>query len=158
MGGYEKLLMEVENNVIVDDTANLPDDISGYYIETNSDNLILLNKNIECTKTKTCTLAEEIGHHYTTFGDISDQSKTENIKQEIKARRWAVQKLIVVEDFIGAFNAGVRNRYELSEFLGVTESFIEMALTHFKCIYGLYCQIDNYVVYFDPLSVLEIIE
>lgn len=158
MGVYEKLLMEIEDTIIIDDTANLPDNISGYYVETSSDNLILLNKNLESTKAKICTLAEEIGHYHTSYGDISDQSKIENRQQEIKARRWAVQKLITVNDFIDAFNAGIRNRYELSEFLGVTEKFIDMALMHFKSIYGLYVTIDSYTIYFDPLAVLEMLE
>lgn len=35
---------------------------------------------------KTCTLAEELGHYYTTTGDIIDQEDTSNRKQEYRAR------------------------------------------------------------------------
>ncbi len=38
------------------------------------------------TVDKTCTLAEELGHYYTTTGDIIDQEDTSNRKQEYRAR------------------------------------------------------------------------
>ena len=38
------------------------------------------------TVDKTCTLAEELGHYYTTTGDIIDQEDTSNRKQEYLAR------------------------------------------------------------------------
>ena len=42
----------------------------------------------EMTKTeKACILAEEIGHYYTTTGNILDQRNTGNRKQEMKARK-----------------------------------------------------------------------
>jgi Zn-dependent peptidase ImmA (M78 family) len=119
------------------------------------DNTIALNKNLSTTAEETCILAEELGHHYTSCGDILDQSKTENIKAEKRARRWAAEKLIRPHDFIDAFNAGVSNRAELAEFLDVTEKFIEMALEHFINIHGLFLTIDNYTICFDPLLVIK---
>lgn len=95
-------------------------------------------------------MAEELGHYYTTVGNILDQTKTNNRKQEHKARRWAIKKFIRIEDFIKAFEADVRNRYELAEFLEVTEGFIDTMLDHFKGIYGIYKEVDGYVIYFDP--------
>lgn len=104
---------------------------------------------------KKCTLIEELGHYYTTFGNILDQSKIENRKQEFIARRWAVKKLLRVEQFIDAYKAGVSNRYELADFLGVTEEFVDMAIDHFKGIYGFYHIVGNCIIYFEPLTVLE---
>ena len=43
---------------------------------------------------KACVLAEELGHHYTTVGNILDQSDPGAMKQERKARLWAYNKLI----------------------------------------------------------------
>lgn len=120
-----------------------------------SDNTIALNKNLSTTAEQTCILAEELGHHYTTCGDILDQSKTQNIKAEKKARRWAAEKLIQPHDFINAFNAGITNRAELAEYLGVTEKFIDMALEHFLNIHGQMLTLDNYTVCFNPLLVIK---
>lgn len=40
-------------------------------------NKIAIRKNIETQKEKSCVLAEELGHYYTSSGDILDQSKVE---------------------------------------------------------------------------------
>ena len=56
---------------------------------------------------------------------------------------------------MNAYKSGVSNRFELAEYLGVTEDYIEDALDYYKGKYGPYYAIDNYVVYFDPLIVLE---
>lgn len=125
--------------------------IKGLY----ADNVIAINKNIDTYVEKVCVLAEELGHYYTSAGDILDQSKIENRKQEKRAQRWAVDRLIKVEDFIDAFNAGVQNRTELAEFLDVSEKFIEIALDHFQGIYGCSHTIGEYTITFNPLCVFK---
>ncbi|MTI56120.1 ImmA/IrrE family metallo-endopeptidase [Geosporobacter ferrireducens] len=158
MDTYEKLLTEFADELIIDDIATLPNGVKGYYTTEANSNLILLNKNIKTVKEKACVFTEELGHHYTTVGDITDQSRVENRKQELKARRWAVRKLIRVEKFIDAFNAGVRNRHELAQFLEVTEEFIDMSINHFKNIYGHSYTIGNYTIFFSPLWVYKSLE
>ena len=87
------------------------------------DGVIAINKNL-CNKDKISTLTEELGHYHRTYGDILDQSVVSNKKQERKARIWAYKRLVSITKLIDAYNLGVRNRYELSEHLNVTESFI----------------------------------
>lgn len=120
-------------------------------------NVIVINKNLNQNE-KTCVLAEELGHYLVTVGNILDQTKTENRKQEFIARRWAVRKLIRLEDLFKAYKAGVRDKAELAEFLNVTEQFLDMAIEHFKNIYGLYCRFGNYIIGFDPLMIYKRIE
>lgn len=91
-------------------------------------------------------------------GNILDQSKVENRKQELRARRWAYERLVGIIDIVNAYKNGVKNRHELAEYLNVTEEFIEEVILHYRWKYGLYFKIDNYVVYFEPLSVLEMWE
>jgi Zn-dependent peptidase ImmA (M78 family) len=155
MNLYEKIMEELSDELIIDDTAILPTDIKGFYMNSKNSNVILLNKNIDTITEMACTLVEEIGHHYTTVGDITDQSVIENRKQELKARRWAVNKFIRLENLIEAFNAGVTSKYELAEYLEVTEEFLVMALEHFKSIYGIHCSIGDYIIYFEPLGILK---
>lgn len=125
--------------------------IKGLY----ADNVIAINSNIETHAERICVLAEELGHYFTSYGDILDQSIITNKKQEKRARKWAVDRLIRVEDLIDAFNAGVQNRAELAEFLEVTEDFIEIALDHFKGIYGYSTTIGEYTIIFSPLYVIR---
>lgn len=69
-------------------------------------------------------LAEELGHHYTSYGNILDLNKVENSKQEYKARLMAYNKLIGLKGIIDSFNAGCKTISEIAEYLGITEKFL----------------------------------
>ncbi|MPN55927.1 hypothetical protein SDC9_203611 [bioreactor metagenome] len=79
-----------------------------------------------------------------------------NIKQEKRARNWAYEKLIGIVELINAYKKGVQDKHELADYLGVTEVFLEEAISYYHSKYGVNYRIDNYVVYFDPLAILEI--
>lgn len=119
-------------------------------------NRIAINKNLSTQTEKKCILAEELGHYHTTYGDIRDQTKIENVKQEIIARRWGYEKLVGMVDIINAYRYGVRNRHELAEYLDVTEEFLCEAIEYYKCKYGICYKIDTYLIYFEPLGVMKI--
>ena len=116
---------------------------------------IAIKKNMTTTE-KACVLAEELGHYYTSNGNILDQSKAENRKQERIARLWAYKRAFDLVDLITAYKYGCRNRYEIAEYLDVTEEFLKEALDTYKEKYGIYRKVDNYIVYFEPLGILEI--
>ncbi|WP_027399824.1 ImmA/IrrE family metallo-endopeptidase [Anaerovorax odorimutans] len=85
---------------------------------------------------KKCILAEELGHYYTTVGDILDQKSISNMKQEHKARVWAYNKLIRLSDLRQAYNAGYRTTYEMAEILDVDEKFLKDSLEYYSIKYG----------------------
>lgn len=148
---YEELLLEADNKQLITKEKALP--ISKGRIKGNH---IAIRKNLLSTE-KTCVLAEELGHYYTTSGDILDQSKVENRKQEQLARTWAYNKLIGLMGIINAYKAGCRNSSEMAEYLNITEEFLMDALERYRGKYGTYTIIDNYVIFFEPrLGVLEI--
>lgn len=151
---YEKLLMEAERLGIHTIEKPMSIRIKALY----SDNVIQINKNISSHVEKACILAEEIGHYHTSSGNILDQSHIVNRKQELRARSWAYEKLVPLPEIVQAQKAGVRNRHELSEYLGVSEAFLENALIRYKEKHGLFVAIDNYIIYFEPLGVLELFE
>ena len=148
---YDELLKEADNlNIKVKELDLRTHD--GYC----HGNRIAIDRKLKTNKEKACILAEELGHYHTTYGDITDQNKIENVKQEIIARRWGYEKLVGIVDIINAHRNGIRNRHELAEFLDVTEEFLCETIEYYKCKYGLYYQIDNYLIYFNPLGVMEI--
>ncbi|MCR2045526.1 ImmA/IrrE family metallo-endopeptidase [Anaerosalibacter massiliensis] len=151
---YEKLLGEIEKEGIEFFENNHILGMKGLYV----DNTITLNTNIDTDIERKCVLAEELGHHYTSYGNIVDQSKVENRKQERRARAWAYDKLIGIIGIINSYKYGCRNKYEMAEYLNVTEEFIDDALKYYKEKYGLLYEVDNYIVYFEPLGVLEKLE
>ena len=148
---YEALLAEAENEGLTAKEKPLK-----YNNGRIKGKRIAIRKNM-LTAEKTCVLAEELGHYYTTAGNILDQSKIENRKQEFRARTWAYDKLIGLIGIVNAYKHGCQNLYEMAEYLDVTEEFLRKALQRYKDRYGEYTQIDQYVIFFEPyLTVLEV--
>jgi hypothetical protein len=149
---YDKLLIESESNGLTIKEKSLAYGFKGLY----KNKKIIIDQKINTSSEKRCILAEELGHHYTSFGNILDQSNIINVKQEKRARNWGYEKLVGIVSLINAFERGIKGRHDLAEYLNVTEKFLEDALNHYKEKYGIYYEIDNYIVYFEPsLTVLK---
>lgn len=121
------------------------------------DGVITLNRSaIRNIVDKTCVLAEEIGHHHTTSGNILDQADLRNRKQELRARGWAYKRLIPLSRIVAAGQAGIEGRHDVAEFLGVTEEFLQFTIEYCQRKYGLFATYEGYLVYFEPLSITKI--
>ena len=121
-------------------------------------NKIAIRQDIATTTEKACTLAEELGHHYTSVGNILDMTSAVNRKQERQARLWAYNKQIGLIGLVRAFEHGCQNRFEIAEYLEVTEEFLEECIECYRNKYGICKRVDNYVVYFIPqLSVMKLV-
>lgn len=99
---------------------------------------------------KACALAEELGHYYTTVGNILNLSDVRNSKQEYQARLWAYNKQVKLIGIIQAYEDRCKDLYEMAEYLNVTEDFLSEALECYRCKYGISVKIDNYIIYFEP--------
>ena len=118
--------------------------------------VIGINSKVEKSIERGCILAEEMGHHYTSVGNILDMSDTHNRKQERQARLWAYNRLIGLRGIIKAYEAGCQSRYEIAEYLEVTEECLQECIEIYRDKYGVYTTVDNYVIYFLPnLVVME---
>lgn len=150
---YETLLIEAEKNTVDVYEKIMPSSLKGLY----SDRIIWINKNQSSTE-KYCTLSEELGHHYKTSGHILDLKTIVNIKQERLARNWGYKKLVPLQRIVQAHKFGVKNKYELADFLNVTEKFLDEAIQRYKEEYGLFKIVDGLTVCFEPLSIVEFFE
>lgn len=90
-------------------------------------------------------------------GTFLDQSKIVNRKQELKAHYWAYERLVPLDKIVQAQKEGIRNRFELANYLGVTEDFLEKALERYKERYGVFTLVNGIALYFDTLGTLEMI-
>ena len=114
------------------------------------DGTAAISNNIDTNAEKACILAEEMGHHYTSAGNIINQADEQNRKQEFRARMWAYNDLIQLNQFVDAYKYGCRNSYEVAEYLEVTEEFLNDALNAYTDKYGICTDVDNYTIYFIP--------
>ena len=143
---YENLLIYAEKKGLRIKEKELKYNLKGLY----KDSRIIINSNIQTEAERKCILSEEIGHHETSYGCIIDESDVNNAKQELKARRWGYEKLIPLESLIQAYNSGARTKYEVACYLDVTETFLDEAVSHYRKKFGTCCEIDNYIIYFEP--------
>lgn len=126
--------------------------LKGLYFDGN----IALERKMSQTE-KSCVLAEELGHYYTTSGNILDQTDVSNRKQEYRARLYGFNLKIGLMGLIRAFEHGCRSASDIAEYLDVTEEYLKEAVDCYRSKYGVYATVDNYVVYFTPtLGVLKI--
>lgn len=123
MTKYEELVAEYENEV---DIEEHPIRNEGLY----SDGIVWLNENLTSVQ-KYCILSEEVGHHLTTSGDILDQASLDNQKQELKARRWAYEKILPLDLIQSAISNGHIEIWDMAEYLDVDEVFLREALKHY---------------------------
>lgn len=120
-------------------------------------NRIAIRSNIETTIEKSCTLAEEIGHYKTTYGDITRLDNISNEKQEYRARLYGYNLQVGLIGIIKCYEHGCRNLHEMAELLDVTEGYLDRVISVYRQKYGMYTALDNYIIYFEPcLAVMKI--
>ncbi len=91
MNAYESLIDDAcKDGIDITERKFNSNRIKGLYCDGN----VALNEELETSTEKTCILAEELGHHHTSVGNILDMDLTGNRKQERQARIWAFNKLI----------------------------------------------------------------
>ena len=131
MHTYEKMLIDASNNGFEIVEKNFKSDAKGLC----KGKKIGIRKDMSDTE-KACVLAEELGHYYTSVGNILDQHDPNNQKQENIARRWATNILLCPADLIEACRAGNEYISDIAEYLGVTSEFLIDAINVFSAKYG----------------------
>lgn len=113
-------------------------------------NRVAISSNISINE-KNCVLAEELGHYHTTSGDILNQASESDLKQELRARRWAYDKLVTIDGLIESFKKGLFSKTEIADYLNITEEFLIEALNYYKQKYGILAIRGDYIIYFEPV-------
>lgn len=147
---YEELLIEADENGLITKEKNLF--ASKGLIKGNR---IAIKKDIPTLTEKSCVLAEELGHFYTTTGCILDQDDSDNRKQELKARMWAYDKQVGLSGLIDAFENKCETLHDMADYLDVTEEFLIETLEAYASKYGLSKKVGNYTIYFEPLQIIK---
>ncbi|MBN1042548.1 ImmA/IrrE family metallo-endopeptidase [Clostridium botulinum] len=122
----------IEKENIILEEINLTSAISdGIYIKLpHIPPTIGINKSIvNNSKKYISTLSEELGHHFTTVGNLVEESRSYSHKliknkKELKARLWAANFLISDKEFIQALNNCIISIHEMAEYFNVSEEII----------------------------------
>lgn len=144
MTDYELLEAEaVNNNIDVVQYDFQSPRIKGLYC----DGVISISSNLS-TVEKADVLAEELGHYYTSCGNILDPNNVSCRKQEQKARLWAYDRRIGLSGIIRAHEHGCQSFHESAEYLGVTENFLADAIEKYRAKYGSWVRHNGYIISF----------
>lgn len=138
---YENLLEIIKDEKIELLEITFPNGLDGLC----KDGKIGINKELSTTEKK-CVLAEELGHYYTTTGNIIDLKSASKRKQERIARKWGYEKLVPLKSLIKTSYDGCTSLFELAEYLDVTEGFLKDTINYYESKYGLYTEVDNYCI------------
>ncbi len=111
---------------------------------------IAIRQDISTIAKKADVLAEELGHHYTTVGNIIEQDSTNARKQERTARLWAYNKRIGLYGLIRAYQHHCQNLFEIADYLDVSEDTLSDALEHYRQKYGTSVRVEHYMIQFEP--------
>ncbi|PRR86018.1 hypothetical protein [Clostridium luticellarii] len=71
-------------------------------------------------------------------------------KNIVQLKDLQYEKYAGIIKIINAFNLGIKTTYDLAKYLHVSETFLRNAINYYKIKYGLYFEIDTYIVYFKP--------
>ena len=154
MNTYERLKSEACEDGIEIIEANFGKNIKGLYC----DGTVAINENIKTTTEKACVLAEELGHHYTSVGNIIDMSGIQNRKQERQARLHGYKRLVGLMKLIEAYEYGCQSRYEIAEYLEVTEEYLQECIDCYRDKYGVSATVGEYCIIFIPnLAIYKVI-
>lgn len=120
-------LAETENIKVVEEY--LPGKLKGFYYRKGKDKLICLEKRLNYVN-KRIVFAEELGHHFTSYGNTFNLSRPDFItcnKNEYLARKWAAEFLIPDRIFKKTIGKDFwdLDLNDIAEDFGVTEELLE---------------------------------
>ncbi|MEE1086661.1 MAG: hypothetical protein U0L05_05785 [Schaedlerella sp.] len=118
------------------------------------DHNIALSDTLKTTAEKAAILSEELGHHYTSYGNILDPDSIDNRKQEHHARIWSYHKLFTLEQLIEAYQKGYREFHEVAEYLEIPEEQLRDAISYYRTQYDTYTVQDGFYIIFNPYLII----
>ena len=146
MTRYENLLLEAEKEDINVLEINIGTSKKyGRYL----DNTIIINSNMTDIE-KYEVLAEELGHHHTTSGNITDLNDVRNKKLELVARRDSYKLLVEPNDIVESMRHGANDIYDMAEYVQVTVDTLLNIIEDWKKQYGVGVLVGNYYLQLEP--------
>lgn len=150
MVSYEELLQLAYDQGVQVVDFDFEGDMTGYYCN----NVAFIDKNTDENREKKCILAEELGHHFTTVGDITGEDTIDKRKQEQLGRRWGFEAIIPIEDIIDVIIDGSDCIYLAAEQLDVTPEYLQEALIYYSQKYGPEMEYGDYIIMFSDSSLI----
>lgn len=151
LSNYPKLTIEIDDE--------LPSKLGGLYeryIDCPHGNIVLSGKIDYYIQNG--HLAEEIGHHETSYGNITNayrrQYNVDAARQELRARRYGHKLILPLERLIKCYEHGHwGDIYEMCLCLEIDRSHFKNIIDDYKSMFGHFVKYDGYRIQFEPLKI-----
>lgn len=120
--------------------SDLPPKLSGFIQEKD----VWINTNNSMVHQKE-TMAEEIGHYFTSSGNILNLDSIEKRRQENVARRWGYMKVITLDGLIACFKNDISSLNDILDFFEVSEEYFWQAIDVYRQKYGITFKYYEYI-------------
>lgn len=137
-------------NIKLEERKIIYNDMDGLYLKLpDCCPVIFIRKSIlsDMKKYKSI-LSEELGHHFTTIGDLTIESenyqeKLYKNKKEILAKKWAANFLISDEEFEQALCNCISNNCDICDFFNITDEILRYKIYSIVLDENRYSKIKN---------------
>lgn len=147
---YEKMQDETRRLRIRLTETHAPLPFTGLYFRFQGRRPRIILQNGLSTPEKLCTLAEELGHHHTSQGNLMNACTREYERQETRAKKWAVRRLLPLDTIGEAYLLHGGDSAAMAEWLDVTETFLHQAIRFYARQFGVRGRTGRYRYQFEP--------
>lgn len=132
MKKLQELFQIIEKENIIFEETNIGENSKGIYIDVPGlSPAIGISKSISNNRCQYLSvLSEELGHHFTSVGNLTIRSKNysemlEKNKNENRAKTWAANFLISDEDFVQALCNCISTKCDLCDYFNMTDELLQ---------------------------------
>ena len=129
--------------------------IGGTYYRSNmvSFPIITINTMIKTTVEENVIKAHELGHHYTGTCDAISSQKEVQRREEYRAHRWEVQRLLPPERLIELFNRGCTSPMEILDIVDIPYEEFYFAMDLWESVHGPQLEKGQYTITWHPFDI-----
>lgn len=115
--------------IICTDYLRNDDPVDGMYIGFDGFGYVIFINRHRSQARRTVALAEELGHHFQSTGDIAALNSIQARKQELLGRRWSYDQLLPPDTALEYLKKG-GTPWDLAEDTNLPDDFVDEALRH----------------------------
>ena len=159
-----ELFLDKYENLKIHEIDLVLDKLKGYYKKNRQhpNGIVYLNENFDYY-VQNGALAEEIGHHETSYGNLlgaynkSSKDHIDKLKQEHRAKRFGYQLAIPLDKLISCYRKGLWGDLDaMCHYIEVDRQYFAKAIEDYKKKYGEYVAYKGYLIHFQPLMIRKL--
>lgn len=135
-------------------TTHIPRNLRGCYVAPDDKQAVIALSDALESEERLPVMAEEVGHHFTSSGNLCRVCSHEYERQEYRARGWGYRCVLPLDQIGDAYVACDANAPSMSEYLSVPASYLENAISYYRGKHGVSHSTERFNYRFEPYFVV----